>query len=284
MRLRQLATTQAVVFMAPPEVHQSILDLRKKRSGDSIDSSDVICWLLEQTCSGIEQMQPLYYSQGADFCRRTQAALDNTAFLTEVEQREAYLGILRQKEQQTLEQLYKPGKKPRASTVKTQYNPYIGAFMKELNTRRKGFQDTGVAVHGSALQEVEQEREVAFEVEAVQERQKPVHYSPLLFPGLHRDIIRFAETGRLAAGSAAYEHALVVLRRTNLGQKYGINSEYSSSRLLVSTEFARTVSLPSGRPTNSFLVGQTWNPSCACSCANQPTAAARELGSLEYPL
>jgi hypothetical protein len=53
--------------------------------------------------------------------------------------------------------------------------------------RRKAFQDTGNAVHSSTLQEVEQEREVAFEVETVREVQKPVHYSPLTFRGLHRD-------------------------------------------------------------------------------------------------
>ena len=37
--------------------------------------------------------------------------------------------------------------------------------MKKLNHQRKGFQDAGDALHGSALQEVEQEREVAYEVE-----------------------------------------------------------------------------------------------------------------------
>lgn len=70
MRLRQLGTTQSVVWFAPPEVHQSILDVRQKKSGDSINSYDVVHWLLEQTCVQIEQLQPLYISQGNDFCRR----------------------------------------------------------------------------------------------------------------------------------------------------------------------------------------------------------------------
>jgi hypothetical protein len=74
------------MFFAPPEVHQSILDLREKRNGDTIDSYDVLCWLLEQTCSGIEQLQPLYHLQGMEFCRRTQAALDNSDFLINTEQ------------------------------------------------------------------------------------------------------------------------------------------------------------------------------------------------------
>lgn len=60
MRMRQLAMSQSVVFFAPPEVNHSILDLRNEKAGDHIDSYDVICWLIEQTCSGIEQLQPLY--------------------------------------------------------------------------------------------------------------------------------------------------------------------------------------------------------------------------------
>ncbi|TKA72247.1 hypothetical protein B0A49_06074 [Cryomyces minteri] len=242
MRLRRLATTQSVVFFAPPEVHQSILDLRQKKSKDSIDSYDVICWLLEQTCSGIEQLQPLYFSQGADFCRRAQAAIDNPDLLVDVDQRETYLQALKQTEHQTLEQLYKPRLKSK-SAMNGPFSPQIAAFMKELNVRRRGFQGLGNAVHGSALQEVEQEREVAYEVEAVRELQKPIHYTPLSFTGPHRDIVSFVETGRLAAGSAGYEHAFKALKRTGLGLKYGINEEATTSKFFISKEFPRTVNL-----------------------------------------
>lgn len=210
--------------------------------------------MLEQTCSGIEQLQPLYYSQGAEFCRRTQAASDNTDFLRDSSQREAYLGALRQTEQQTLKQLYMPRINSRPVTANETLSPQIAGFMKELNTRRRGFQDTGNAVHGSALQEVEQEREVAFEVEAIREVQKPLYYSPLPFRGLHKDIVGFAKTGRLAAGSEGYEPALFALQRTALGLKYKFSSEATTSRLYVSAEFSRTVRLPMGHPNDNFQV------------------------------
>ncbi|KAK5019964.1 hypothetical protein LTR16_000001 [Cryomyces antarcticus] len=255
MRLRQLATTQSVVFFAPPEAHQSILDLRQKKSKDSIDSYDVICWLLEQTCSGIEQLQPLYFSQGADFCRRTQAAIDNPDLLVDADQREAYLQALKQTEHQTLEQLYKPRLKSK-SAMNGPFSPHIAAFMKELNIRRRGFQDFGNAVHGSALQEVEQEREVAYEVEAVRELQIPTYYTPLSFTGPHRDIVSFVKTGRLAAGSAGYEHAFKALGRTGLGLQYGINEEATTSKFLVSKEFRRTVNLT--RANDNFLRQVHW--------------------------
>lgn len=64
MRLRQLGETQAVVWFAPPEVHSSILDLQKKPAGSSsstLDSSDVIRWLLSNTCDGLEQLQVFTY-------------------------------------------------------------------------------------------------------------------------------------------------------------------------------------------------------------------------------
>lgn len=256
MRLRQLATTQSIVFLAPPEVHQSILDLRNKTSTDSIDSHDVICWLLEQTCVGIEQVQPLYYSQGADFCRRTAAASNNPEFLVKPDQREKYLASLRQIEQQTLEQLYDPKASRKPEMPIGNLRPKISNFMKNLNNLRKGFQDTDNDVYSLALQEVEQEREVAFEVETVREVQKPVRFSALQFGGLHGDIMTFAMTGRLAVGSTGYEHVFVALRRTALGLKYKITSEAISSNLYVTTEFTKTVNVlvPSSRPDDNFQV------------------------------
>lgn len=84
MRLRQLGTSQSVVFMASPEVHQSILDLREKSPGDKIDASDVVSWLLEQTCRSNEQLQHLYLAQGYDFCRRMQAESAHARFLKKI--------------------------------------------------------------------------------------------------------------------------------------------------------------------------------------------------------
>lgn len=254
MRLRQLGTTQSITFFAPPEVHHSILDLRNKGPFDKIDSSDVVFWLIEQTCSGIEQLQPLFFSQGADFCRRTQAVLNNPSFITREDQRESCLQSLRQVEQQTLEQLYGPNTKVKPAIALGMQAPTIAAFMKELNQRRKGFRDTGNAVHGSALQEVEQEREVAYEVEAVREVQKPVHYTPYSFPGLHHDITSFANTGRLVADSSAYMQAFASIKMFALGKRHHINLDATSTRLYVSTEFTRTVNVPTARLYDQFQV------------------------------
>lgn len=253
MRLRQLASSQSIVFFATPEIHQSILDHNHKDESSHVDSRDVVCWLLEQTCSGIEQLQPLYYSQGMDFCRRAQAELDHPDYLHEPEQLQSYLKEMQRTEHHTLEQMYQPKPKHKsAETVAKSKSPEITAFRTQLNRRRKGFQDVAAAVHGSALQEVEQEREVTQEVEAVREVQRPIHATPLAYRGLHRDIVAFTQTGKLVAGSDSCRELSAVLSTTATGQKYRLRDEPINTRLLVSTEFMRTVVLK--RPNDIYLV------------------------------
>ena len=92
-------------------------------------------------------------------------------------------------------------------------------------------------------------------MEAIREVQKPVHYQPQCFPGLHKDIISFAKSGRLAAGSATCVEAFVALgKRTALGRKYGVNSNATSGKLHVSDQFTRTIKSPLDRPHDQFQV------------------------------
>ncbi|KAK6502488.1 hypothetical protein TWF506_003070 [Arthrobotrys conoides] len=259
MRLRQLGTTQSVTFFAPLEVHQGILDTRKTLPTAPVDSRDVVTWLLHQTCAGIEQLQPLYFSQGMDFCRRVQAASDNPYFLEDPTHLQEYLNTLRQPEQQSLRQMYEPKQGNKANATIQNPSTEIHKFIKELKGRRKGFQDTGEAVHGSALQEVEQEREVAFEVESVREVQKPVHYTPHRFLGLHEDLIAFVNSGYALKWSRGYEPAFLALRKAcSLGEKYKIDYNYASDLLYASTEFFRTVHLRSGNFIDDFQRPVNW--------------------------
>lgn len=212
--------------------------------------------MLDNSCDSIEQLQPLYYSQGIDFCRRTQAALDNPNYLTDPDDRARYVSSIRQNEQQTLQEMYEPKAKGAKHGDFQSSHPKVAAFAKELNIRRKGFQDTGRAVHGSALQEVEQEREVAFEVESVRQVKKPVKYDALGFPGLHSDIEVFARTGRLPIDSHAVSHVFQLLSTTALGRKHRVSAKgsHAQSKLFVSGEFSRTVKLYTSSAPDSLLV------------------------------
>ncbi|KAK4183027.1 hypothetical protein QBC35DRAFT_545071 [Podospora australis] len=259
MRLRQLGRSQSITFFVPPEVHQVIVDLRKMSVSNKIDSHDVISWLLDNTCDGIEQLQPLYYSQGIDFCRRTQAVIDNPDYLDKEDPRARYITAIRQNELQTLQEMYEPKTKTTKAVDFKASHPQVAAFAAELSTRRKGFQDTGRAVHGSALQEVEQEREVAFEVETVRQLKKPPHYEPLTFPGLHKDLEVFARTGRLPTDTYAASHVFRFLSRTGLGRQHRVSPNGNKqSRLFVSTEFERTVRLYTDLGKDNFLRPVSW--------------------------
>lgn len=204
----------------------------------------------------------MYYSQGIDFCRRAQAALDHPDFLVDSHQRAQYVSSIRQNELQTLQEMYEPKAKGGKQSGFQSAHPKMVAFAEELNTRRKGFQDTGRAVHGSALQEVEQEREVAFEVEAVRQVKKMVQYDALGFPGLHRDLEVFARTGRLPIESHAISHVFRLISTTKLGRKHKVSGKASlaQSNLFVSVEFGRTVKLYTAPPPDNLLVSNTPNP------------------------
>ncbi|ORX94071.1 hypothetical protein BCR34DRAFT_608383 [Clohesyomyces aquaticus] len=259
MRLRLLGQTQSVTFFSPLEVHQSILDLRGKRDDYEPDSSDVLHWLLEQTCNGIEQLEPLYFNQGISYLQRIEAGLRHPNFLTQGHQRTDYLSIMRSKELQSLKQLYEPKLLQSGAQCKSaNFAPALHGYVSDLLVRRKNFQDRGIAVHSSALEEVEQEREVEFEVESVRETQPPVHFTAHKFPRLHKDIEAFAVTGRLPAGSDAFQPVFCALQQTGLGRKHGANLTASSvaSGLFVSTQFCKTVKLT--EPNDNFLRPCQW--------------------------
>ncbi|OCT51497.1 hypothetical protein CLCR_07876 [Cladophialophora carrionii] len=255
MRLRQLATTQSITFFAPPEVHQSILDFRCKDDHTHLDSHDVVCWLLEQTCQGLENLQPLFHAQGVNYCQRTQAAHNNPQYLSNPAQRDAYLGALQDHEQQSLKSLYEPRteKKKRNRVKDERFEGKISLHIKELERRRKAFQDTGSAVHASALQEVEQEREVAVEAETIRERQKPVYFHPHTFSGLAHALRDFVLSGSLGLDDSLWESAFSYLKRSATGLKYPAELP-ASPQVLVSAEFRQAVIVPSGKVNDDFLV------------------------------
>ncbi|KAI4090472.1 MAG: hypothetical protein LQ344_004696 [Seirophora lacunosa] len=248
MRLRQLAISQSIVFFAPPEVHQSLLNTRKEHRRGVLDSHDVIIWLLEQTCCNIEQLQPLYVSQGLEYCRRRVAArrFENTGY--NPGDIKAYLEVLEQPEKYSLEELYAPDRKITAAPIDSSGSTEITRYLKRLGTVKREIRNTGDTVQALAHQEVEQEREVAIEVETIREVKKPRHAQACSQPPLHRDVRLFAETGRLAAGSHACIQAFVALRHTGIGRRLGISDHATRSELYITQDFSKTIVLGHSAP------------------------------------
>lgn len=263
MRLRQLATTQSVAFFAGPEVHQSIIDVCKIRAprDHSINSADVVHWLLEQSCSANEQLANLHLAQGVDYCRRLNAQWRYDQFLTKEEHRTMLLNVIQQQERQTLNQQY-----GRVSDTSTKGSPNevsfqsLKGFMSKLFEQRKSMDNklSSSGVRSSALEEVEQEREVEFQVEEVRQVQKQKVFKPLIFTRLHPAFENFIRHGRLV-GDEGYTHAFSFLRNTSIGQKYMVQP--TTSRFFLSTEFTRTVVLSKqgqNKHSDNFLRPVEW--------------------------
>ncbi|KAL8366658.1 hypothetical protein RB595_010496 [Gaeumannomyces hyphopodioides] len=252
MRLRQLGTTQTVVFLAPPDVDLSIRYHFLSNAKDvKIDSAHVISWLLEQTCCGHEDLQSLYVSQGVDFCRRTDAAwrYQRDSAKNPNLQRAKVLAVIQKPERQTLEQLYgRAGPAEPTSATSAVMDPRLETIMKRLV-------QYDVGCHGgadlNALQEVEQEREVQVQVEQVRQVQKHLRHAPLAFPRLHPDIEQFVHTGLLSSRALApgFEQAFAYVGRTQVGQRFDVRETGSS--LFVSAEFGRTVQFGYGAEKTS---------------------------------
>jgi hypothetical protein len=205
MRLRQLGTTQSITFIAPFEVYQSIQGIRRRSHQRDLDSSDVISWLLHQTCATNKQLHSLYFWQGTEFCYRTQAATKFDRFLTDVSHRQAYLKYLQQPEQQTLEQLYGPSvqKDDDLTTTPDECKVVLSDRLREfVDILQRDYhpQMSEDDATPSALEEVEQQREVSVESQEEREMQRPSSAQALAFPGLHRLIRDFVKSGFLDGG------------------------------------------------------------------------------------
>lgn len=242
MRLRQLGTSQSITFFAGPDVESSIRHLCQKSLG-SIDSSHVIHWLLEQTCHEMATMMPLYFAQAHDFCLRMQASIDHSGFLVDESSRSSYLKFIHVPEKHDLRYLYAPKEAPISHDFPEDLAPSLQAFATEISTRRSQHISTATTDQPlSVFEEVEQEREVAAEVEAIRHIQPPQSYTPLRFPGLNRHLELFAETGQLTAG--VFPAAFDILSDITPALKYEFTAKFMKSKLFLSTELIeRTVKI-----------------------------------------
>ncbi|KAI0428983.1 hypothetical protein F5Y09DRAFT_357255 [Xylaria sp. FL1042] len=261
MRLRQLQTTQSVCFYGPQAVESSIRDFNKLSPNETIDSSHVISWLLEQTCRSIEDLKPLYVAQGMDFCQRTDTIWHCKNFMSKLSERQKLLRVLKQPERKTLQQLYgSASENPGTGLERSLTSLRLRTFMEKLVLTGK---DQQGRIQAGALEEVEQEREVETQVEQVRQVEKRKRYVALTFPGIHPDVLRFAQTGTLNASQTAgaresgFEHAFAFVGKTATAKRFSVHE--TSSKLFVSKEFANTIELSrNSHEADNFLRPVEW--------------------------
>ncbi|KAI0444448.1 hypothetical protein F4803DRAFT_249140 [Xylaria telfairii] len=261
MRLRQLRTTQSICFYGPPEVDQSIREFSHLNDLEKINSSHVVSWLLEQTCRSVEDLEGLYVAQGIDFCRRTDTIWHCKDFKTKYSQRQRLLRVLKQPERKTLQELYGPASETSSTSsggnlTSRQLRSFMSKLVRTSNSQQGN-------IKSGALEEVEQEREVETQVEEVRQVEKRKRYAALKYPGMHPDIMQFAQTGVLKAlytettANAGFEHAFAFVGRTAVAKRFGVGQ--TSSKLFVSGEFVNTVQVArNSKESDNFLRPVEW--------------------------
>lgn len=186
-----------------------------------------------------------------DFCHRKNAEREHAKFLTDKNQRKSFLNSIQYSDRLTLEQLYGGAIDIHPTILPNLSSTELNSFVGKLNYQKQMANTNGFAIHSSALEEVEQEREVESQVEEIRQVEKPIHFKALDFPGLHPAISQFVNYGLLKSGHG-YEHALTAVSRTKIGQKYNLDS--STSRIFISAEFMRTIHLDKSAQIDEFLV------------------------------
>jgi hypothetical protein len=164
------------------------------------------------------------------------------------------MAILQQPEQQDLEQLYSArASQPDVQSGNLALTGKLLDFQQDLRKRQLASRNAMNSIKSSALEEVEQEREVAFQVEEEREVQRPRRMRALQYPGLHEAIRNFVSTGVLS-GKEGFTRASSVLETTKVRMKYGIDASQLLGRLYVSIEFLHTVDLKKKGFSDNFTV------------------------------
>ena len=166
------------MFVAPPEVHQNILELAGARSNKELTGLDVIAWTLEQSCSNIERCQPLRVMQGLGHHQRQLVAhkflqkFPSFKDITEENAESDEVKAFKEKEDQTLNDLYAP------AALKTSALPGIIQSSQQdpdpmVQTLLKTWRELGQSVPEGTSMHEEHEREVAHEISQETQIERP---------------------------------------------------------------------------------------------------------------
>lgn len=263
MRLRKLAQGQSLLFLAPPEVHQSVTELASK-SEEQLDGYDVVAWALEQSCQSIERSQPLRILQGLSHSQRA-ATMDNFSktyqdleeLANDADNSSEVVIAFREKEEQRLNDLYAP------APLKANVVP--GLIESSQNIPDPIVQDLlgmwgdldSTATKGASMHE-EHEREVAHEVEQETQFERPPK-AKALRRTVDPDLPRFIKTGS-AEDFVRFQLAYHRIVRTASVMLGGLRDPWANLR--VTSDFARTVVRPQSGHHDNYFRPVNWVLTC----------------------
>jgi hypothetical protein len=241
--MRKLGQGQSVMFFAPPEVHNQILSIVDKSSGDRVDTTDVVRWSIAGTCTTTRDSVPLWANQGLCY-QKSQGAWLDYLDCGEVDQSD-----FAEEEAQTLEKMY--GFEARADPLSNQ-NLCDSGRENEILAIQEKCKEFGVKSLRAIRQQEEQEREVSHEVEREQqvERPPPAKAHQHTIDG---ELLEFVRTGSIRSPSGFLE-AFKTLHTYTSAKCSWVDGW--SKHLLVTRDFAHTVQSTSN--LDSYLRPVNW--------------------------
>ncbi|GAB7355484.1 hypothetical protein MBLNU459_g5980t2 [Dothideomycetes sp. NU459] len=236
MRMRRLGQGQTVVFCVPQEIEMKIRECTSKLSDASIDISDVLCWTIHETWADARRSVPLWATQGQRFVKQKSLWNDLENDGKPQMSEDQAIGFLEQ-EAQSLEDRYSPSHTAWGESFLERGFSNSSDLVKIVDRCHKF---GCLEFNSSSLQE-EQERELSPEIERERQVQRPSAAKPARHE-LHPDVLTFVEKGVLVANSEAFMPAFEALCDTSAAARFDISQLCrDENRLLVTTEFARTV-------------------------------------------
>ncbi|KAL4786734.1 hypothetical protein BJX76DRAFT_365229 [Aspergillus varians] len=242
-RMRELGNGQSVAFFIPPEVRHSL------NKGDAtITSYEVISWVLEQTCTHLDKLQPLWAWNGLQYFRCLQIWEGFREGLSKLEE---ITPRIQESESKSLSQLYAPWEDPPYSLNALQALALNNPTAGELLEKWKGAASATVYLHE------EQEREITQEVQREQHVFLPPFVQPLKNK-VHGDMVYFVKNGLFPRtyASDAVRPAFECLSRTSAGQ-FKFPSMIGSD-LYASVDFLDTISQGASQVDDEFLKPVHW--------------------------
>ena len=253
MRMRKLAVSQTIVFIAPPEVDHSIRAVTGNPSG-VINSSHVIRWANNQSCKNRKQQNALCTIKGITQSRRRIVGAGHILDTGQVLNSETYLQTIRERECRPVKELYRANTKtqmelPFALSMEEQGDEIMADLLVEWDRTNV------VDLEGTGISE-EQEREVLHEVEEEREVQRPNGAIPAN-PQASAFLQDLISDGVLPASMPEeLLPAFEVLNATSLAALYCQNSW--PGQILVTKDFVRTINNRGNCDQDGFLRPVQW--------------------------
>ena len=208
--------------------------------------------------------------------------------LSDAQELNSFRRQMRQKENHSLSELYMPTDKRTAIDPPNKLrSPTLVEYANRLKDISQSFEHNAHAVQAVTLQEVEQEREVAVEAETVRyvslllqgcshftptsltakctanirltrATQGPPHRVPLEHQAVKGGMRQFCVDGIFGDKNLPFKQALLSIRKTRIGTRYGVFAGATKTPFFVTQDFTDTVELPDTNKDDTYLRPVTW--------------------------